>query len=206
MSTGASHALPASLTTDQLLASVAFGMSAALAVAMTARRLQRSVASNRVKFANVFKTTDRQVAADPEADPTRAAAIPQPTPLDNVSISNIRLHKLVQLGDSFESARCPNINNSGTQYNQIMGEEDFILNDIVRKHNSNSKKQNCCDAFVRAGPRSVTHFAPQKVRAAIVTCGGLCPGLNNVIREIVHALMYLYDVETVYGIRFVICE
>jgi len=39
------------------------------------------------------------------------------------------------------------------------------------------------------------------VRAAIVTCGGLCPGLNNVIRELVHSLFYLYHVEAVVGIR-----
>lgn len=35
----------------------------------------------------------------------------------------------------------------------------------------------------------------------IVTCGGLCPGLNNVIRELVHALVHLYDVDKIFGIR-----
>jgi 6-phosphofructokinase 1 len=54
---------------------------------------------------------------------------------------------------------------------------------------------------VRAGPRSLTHFNPEVVTAAIVTCGGLCPGLNNVIRELVHALIRLYGVKTIYGIK-----
>ena len=36
--------------------------------------------------------------------------------------------------------------------------------------------------------------------AAIVTCGGLCPGLNNVIREVVHTLTYMYGVNKVWGI------
>lgn len=36
---------------------------------------------------------------------------------------------------------------------------------------------------------------------AIVTCGGLCPGLNNVIRELVHSLHYLYGVKKVLGVR-----
>ena len=36
-----------------------------------------------------------------------------------------------------------------------------------------------------------------------MTCGGLCPGLNSVIRELVHALVFLYDAESVLGIRYV---
>ena len=55
-------------------------------------------------------------------------------------------------------------------------------------------------AFPRAGPREFLHFDPSKVNAAIVTCGGLCPGLNNVIREVVHTLTYMYGVNKVWGI------
>lgn len=84
-------------------------------------------------------------------------------------------------------------------YNKIMGEEDFILNDIKRKHTG----RGSCDAFLRAGPRADLHFDPTKVRAAVVTCGGLCPGLNSVIRELVHCLYYNYGAETVFGIRCV---
>jgi 6-phosphofructokinase 1 len=40
------------------------------------------------------------------------------------------------------------------------------------------------------------------VTAAIVTCGGLCPGLNNVIRELVHALHHLYSVDSILGIKY----
>jgi len=43
-------------------------------------------------------------------------------------------------------------------------------------------------AFLAAGPVESLFFEPAAVRAAIVTCGGLCPGLNTVIREIVNAL------------------
>jgi 6-phosphofructokinase 1 len=35
----------------------------------------------------------------------------------------------------------------------------------------------------------------------VVTCGGLCPGLNNVIRELVRGLEYLYGVEKIIGIK-----
>lgn len=36
----------------------------------------------------------------------------------------------------------------------------------------------------RAGPREKIYFKPEEVKAAIVTCGGLCPGLNDVIRQV----------------------
>lgn len=54
--------------------------------------------------------------------------------------------------------------------------------------------------FRRAGPRQRVYFAPDEVQAAIVTCGGLCPGLNTVIREIVCALYNMYGVTKVLGI------
>ena len=56
--------------------------------------------------------------------------------------------------------------------------------------------------WLRAGPRKMIKFDPQKVVAAIVTCGGLCPGLNNVIREITTALHRTYNVKCVYGIQY----
>lgn len=54
--------------------------------------------------------------------------------------------------------------------------------------------------FRRAGPRQKVYFSSDDVRACIVTCGGLCPGLNTVIREIVHSLDYMYGVSKVFGI------
>lgn len=52
-----------------------------------------------------------------------------------------------------------------------------------------------------AGPREEIYFDPAKVRAAVVTCGGLCPGLNDVIRAIVMCLWYRYGVRRICGIR-----
>lgn len=56
--------------------------------------------------------------------------------------------------------------------------------------------------FLRAGPRRQICFDPKEVKAAIVTCGGLCPGLNVVIREIVMFLWYNYGVRDIYGIKW----
>ncbi|MDR2579017.1 MAG: ATP-dependent 6-phosphofructokinase [Chitinispirillales bacterium] len=54
----------------------------------------------------------------------------------------------------------------------------------------------------KAGPREYIFFAPEKVHAAVVTCGGLCPGLNDVIRAIVMVLWHQYGVRRVSGVQF----
>lgn len=56
-------------------------------------------------------------------------------------------------------------------------------------------------AYLRAGPRQNVYFNSIKVKAAIVNCGGLCPGMNTVIRELVVGLSELYGVNQIYGIR-----
>ncbi|CAA7408744.1 unnamed protein product [Spirodela intermedia] len=55
--------------------------------------------------------------------------------------------------------------------------------------------------FRRAGPRQKVYFESDEVRACIVTCGGLCPGLNTVIREIVCGLSHMYGVTRILGIE-----
>jgi len=57
-------------------------------------------------------------------------------------------------------------------------------------------------AFELAGPRRDIYFDPSKLRCAIATCGGLCPGLNDIIRAIVLELYYHYGVRNIYGIRY----
>lgn len=53
-----------------------------------------------------------------------------------------------------------------------------------------------------AGPREHVFFQPEDTSCAIVTCGGLCPGLNDVIRGIVMELTFCYGVRNIYGIPF----
>ena len=55
--------------------------------------------------------------------------------------------------------------------------------------------------FELAGPRQKIYFDPSKLRCALVTCGGLCPGLNGIIRSIVLELCYGYGVRNIYGIK-----
>jgi 6-phosphofructokinase 1 len=57
-------------------------------------------------------------------------------------------------------------------------------------------------SFEKAGPKELIFFEPAKTKVAIVTCGGLCPGLNNVIRSLVNELHYRYGISRVLGIQY----
>lgn len=63
------------------------------------------------------------------------------------------------------------------------------------------RKRSNNASFAVAGPREKIYFKGSEVRAAIVTCGGLCPGLNNVIRSLVMGLYHNYGVDKVFGIK-----
>ena len=57
-------------------------------------------------------------------------------------------------------------------------------------------------AFLKAGPRQKIYFDLSKLKCAIVTCGGLCPGLNNVIRSRASTLYHTYGVKNILGIKY----
>ena len=57
-------------------------------------------------------------------------------------------------------------------------------------------------SFEAAGPRERIFFDPRHLVCGIVTCGGICPGLNDVIRAIVLSLFHHYGVRTVFGFRY----
>ena len=76
--------------------------------------------------------------------------------------------------------------------------EDNFLNDdlFVTAEKEYNSYQDITQSlkFVKAGPRKQLFCDPSKTKVAIVTCGGLCPGLNVVIRELVMCLHYNYEV------------
>jgi 6-phosphofructokinase 1 len=53
-----------------------------------------------------------------------------------------------------------------------------------------------------AGPREMIFFDPSRTKCGIVTCGGLCPGINDVIRAVVLSLLHHYGITPVYGFRY----
>jgi len=74
----------------------------------------------------------------------------------------------------------------------------------VREHSlvQQVKEGQAPSCFQLAGPRSNIFFDPSKLRCALVTCGGLCPGLNDIIRSVVLELHWGYGVRNIYGIRY----
>jgi 6-phosphofructokinase 1 len=86
---------------------------------------------------------------------------------------------------------------------QFVHDEDRILyhhrTEKIRAYLSSGEEP---PSFEMAGPRENIYFDPSKLKCGIVTCGGLCPGLNDVIRGIVMGLYYHYGVKTVFGFRY----
>src|SRR4051794_7445752 len=63
----------------------------------------------------------------------------------------------------------------------FVGEADKVLvNDTLSQLGAHAGRLGALPAFELAGPRNKIFFEPRALRCGIVTCGGLCPGLNNV--------------------------
>ncbi len=78
----------------------------------------------------------------------------------------------------------------------------IIYNASLEHFNLCHEKAETPLSFEKAGPRQQLFFDPAKTKVAIVTCGGLCPGLNNVIRSLVNQLFYRYNVTRILGIQY----
>ena len=79
------------------------------------------------------------------------------------------------------------------------GSDEVFMPAEIQWHGGNVPEELIL--FEKAGPRKKVFFDPKNTRAAIVTCGGLCPGLNNVIRSVTRELIRGYAIKSVIGIR-----
>lgn len=83
----------------------------------------------------------------------------------------------------------------GDGFANYVSDSDRIILDLSANSTEN-------DTLELAGPRKLIYFNPAHVHAAIVTCGGICPGLNNVIRSVVRCLWFRYGVKRITGIPY----
>jgi len=132
--------------------------------------------------------------------PYSTSRIPGSIEVEVVNVPNIRNYNTA---DDVERI---NRRKNGEEYANIIGDNSFVLYDIVQKANPPAEGgpatlSATTKAFIRAGPRKTTYFDPSTTRAAIVTCGGLCPGMNSVIYHVVSSLRDVYGVETILGIK-----
>ncbi len=82
----------------------------------------------------------------------------------------------------------------------FVSDDNRMLYDVFVDNTQKSSKEK--ETLEIAGPRKKLFFNPENVKAAIVTCGGLCPGLNDVIRAIVMESFYRYGIKSILGIRY----
>ena len=78
----------------------------------------------------------------------------------------------------------------------------ILFNTYLKHFDEHKSKDGTPLSLEVAGPREKIFFDPSKTKAAIVTCGGLCPGINDVIRAIVMELHHRYRVPNIIGIRY----
>jgi 6-phosphofructokinase 1 len=76
-----------------------------------------------------------------------------------------------------------------------------LLDDTLSSIAARNRNPQELPGFEPAGPRRKIYFDPSKTRAGVVTCGGLCPGLNDVIRGLTLQMYYGYGVRQIYGFR-----
>jgi len=91
--------------------------------------------------------------------------------------------------------------NKGDYRANYVNDNQLILYNIETINDTAPSLLKRKELLEKAGPRRKIFFDPTKVRAGIVTCGGLCPGLNDVIRSIVMCLWYRYGVKRICGFR-----
>jgi len=85
----------------------------------------------------------------------------------------------------------------------FVNDTDKVVMDVDLNHiNKMIQEGQSLPAFEMAGPREKLYFDPSKLRCGIVTCGGLCPGLNDIIRAIVLELFYGYGVKNIFGFKY----
>jgi 6-phosphofructokinase 1 len=85
----------------------------------------------------------------------------------------------------------------------FVDDTDKVVLDVKLKNLMQTvEKGGNFNAFELAGPRKKIYFDPSKLRCALVTCGGLCPGLNDIIRAIVLELFYGYGVKNIFGFKY----
>jgi len=87
-------------------------------------------------------------------------------------------------------------------FDYIEDSKRIVYDDSLENFRKCLRGRNTPLSFEVAGPRRKIYFDPTKTKSAIVTCGGLCPGLNDVIRAVVMELHYRYGARSIYGIRF----
>ncbi|WP_300007959.1 ATP-dependent 6-phosphofructokinase [Pseudonocardia sp.] len=128
------------------------------------------------------------------AEPARVVELPRALPSPDLEISTLGPGRI-------DSPMAELLDNSRTSEHYVDEHDRVLLDDTLAGITSRGVPPTDLPGMEPCGPRRKIFFDPAKTRAAIVTCGGLCPGLNDVIAGLVRTLTYHYKVRRVVGIR-----
>jgi 6-phosphofructokinase 1 len=78
----------------------------------------------------------------------------------------------------------------------------LLFNSYLDNYLSCTDKEGQPLSVELAGPRDKIFFDPSQTKAAVVTCGGLCPGINDVIRSLTMTLFHRYGVKKILGFKY----
>jgi len=98
----------------------------------------------------------------------------------------------------------PEINSplKNKEWVSFVSDENSVVSSIHKKNLISEIEGGSLEFFELAGPREKIYFNPRELKCGIVTCGGLCPGLNDIIRELVFELWEGYGVKNIEGFRY----
>ena len=111
--------------------------------------------------------------------------------------------KVKSLGKrTIKSPLKPSLNTDDTAFGFVENRDRVLVDASLANFKQCRETGETPISFEKAGPRKHLYFEAGKTKVAIVTCGGLCPGLNNVIRSVVNELYYRYNVNQIVGIQY----
>src|SRR5690349_24989069 len=130
-------------------------------------------------------------------DATDPAAVDGPSPRADTPDLTVKILGIPKVA----SPMAPLLENRQTTEHYVDETDRVLLDDTLGGVTARGLPVGELPGLEPCGPRRKIFFDPSKTRAAIVTCGGLCPGLNDVIRGLVLELTHHYGVRRIVGIR-----
>jgi 6-phosphofructokinase 1 len=116
--------------------------------------------------------------------------------IDGIPLSVARLGEC-----RLDSPLTPLLEARRASVNYVDEDDRVLVDDTLSTLVARTLPAEALPGFEPGGPRRKIFFDPSKTRVGIVTCGGLCPGLNNVIRGLVLELNQHYRVGRIFGFR-----
>ncbi|MGC9052316.1 MAG: ATP-dependent 6-phosphofructokinase [Candidatus Hydrogenedens sp.] len=112
------------------------------------------------------------------------------------------LVKIPSLGECNITSPLQKFHSEQDRGNLLFTDDNTFISHSIEINKQGEYLETDMKYFEKAGPRKKIFFQPERTIAGIVTCGGICPGLNNVIRSLVVELWFHYGIRKIWGFRY----